>query len=633
MKNQKKLIAFMGGMIDEEKNSNFIREMEKECRKNGYLMLVFGFSETSFWNQDRNNCEIKLIEIAGHLDLKAIIMHLEFIKSDYLIESIMTLGRRKGIPIIAMEKKTPGCINISMKYKNGFADIVRHVIDVHGCRKINMMAGIEGDHFSEERVEAYRQVLKEYKIPFEEKRVGYGEFWDRPAREVTREFLSTGDVPEAIVCANDNMAIAVCDELNTLGYKVPDDVIVTGFDGVKRCLFKKPSISTVEPDYSSEARQLIELIKENEYRPYSNDSADVGFLLKLRDSCGCRRSGDTLADDDITELFNSYEDVNWGVTSINTLFTEATHLDSMTELSTIIKNIMWIWERDFQFVSVYTDLLRPEIEDIGNKEYTTFFSFRNNVSSEIGRSYDAHEFVPDFKEITDGSDLSVMIVKLLHSGNHIFGYIVEGTHNTTNRDVRRFEEFGMFLSTAINTVIANRNLARMHKEMEQISVMDYLTGIFNRRGFVNELGRLIDMPFNKSRYLTVFSIDMDGLKHINDFYGHAQGDFALQCVAGAIHHIVNRNGICARYGGDEFACALITDYPVDLSPDAFRSRMDNVLLARDDVLDKKYVITASVGSATALIDKKLDLEKLFTDADEMMYADKKLKSKRKIRST
>ena len=109
MSNSKKLIAFMGGMIDEEKNCTFIHEMEKECAENGYLMLVFGFSETTFWDQNQNNCEMKLIDLAGRLDLKAIIMHLEFIKSDYLVEAIMELGRKKSVPIIAMEREMPGC--------------------------------------------------------------------------------------------------------------------------------------------------------------------------------------------------------------------------------------------------------------------------------------------------------------------------------------------------------------------------------------------------------------------------------------------------------------------------------------------------------------------------------------------
>jgi diguanylate cyclase (GGDEF)-like protein len=623
MTNSKKLIALMGAMIDEEKNSNLIREMEKECRKNGYFMLVFGFSETSFWSQDRNNNEMKLIEIASHLDLKAIIVHLEFIKNAYLVEAIRELANKMQIPLIAMEKATPGCINISMRYVNGFADMVRHVIEVHGCRKINMMAGIKGDHFSDDRIEAYKLVLEEYGIPFEESRLGYGDFWDRPAREATRKFLESGDIPEAIVCANDNMAIAVCDELQKSGYRVPEDIIVTGFDGIKKCLFKSPAISTVEPDYTSEARKLIELIMNNEGRPDAEDAVYIDFLLKLRESCGCKRSRDVLSSTDIKELSDSYDDVNWAVTSINTLFYQASHLDSLCKLSSVIQDTMWLWERGFQFVGVDTELLRPEMSDLGNEKYTTFFGFKDGKRFGIGQSYNEDVLFPDFNDIIENCSFGSMVIKLIHAGERVFGYVVEGSDHTSNRDIKRCEELGMFLSTSINTVFTNRNLTMMHREIEKISVLDYLTGIFNRRGFFNELHRLIGLTANTGRYLTVYSIDMDGLKSINDIYGHAQGDFAISCMAEAIHHVVSRNGICARYGGDEFACAMITDEPVNLPPDTFRSRIDGYLKNRPYVSEKEYIITASIGSATCPIDESLDLEQLIKVADEAMYTDKK----------
>ncbi len=623
MTNSKKLIAFMGAMIDEEKNSNLIREMEKECRNNGYFMLVFGFSETTYFSQDSDNPEMKLIEMASKLDLKAIIVHLEFIKSAYLVEAIRDLAKKMQIPLIAMEKATPGCINISMRYVNGFADMVRHVIDVHGCRKINMMAGIKGDHFSDDRIEAYKLVLEENNIPFEESRLYYGDYWDRPARAAIRKMLESGDLPEAIVCANDNMAIAVCDELQKAGYSVPEDVIVTGFDGVKKCLYKSPAISTVEPDYTSEARKLIELIMKNEDRPDADDAVYIDFLLKLRDSCGCKRSEDILSSLDIKELSDSYDDVNWAVTSINQLFSEASHLDSLCKLSNFISEAMWLWQRHFQFVGIDTELLRPEMSDLGNEKYTTFFSYRDGECSCIGKSYNEDVLFPDFDSFIENCDLGSMVIKLIHAGNRVFGYVVEGSVHSSNRDIKRCEDLGMFLSTSINTVFTNRNLTMMHREIEKISVLDYLTGIFNRRGFFNELHRLIGLTANTGRYLTVYSIDMDGLKSINDIYGHAQGDFAISCMAEAIHHVVSRNGICARYGGDEFACAMITDEPVNLPPDTFRSRIDGYLANRPYVKEKEYVITASIGSATCPIDETLDLEQLIKIADEAMYTDKK----------
>ncbi|MBE5827607.1 MAG: GGDEF domain-containing protein [Butyrivibrio sp.] len=624
----RKLIAFMGGMIDEEKNCYFIHAMEEECRKNGYLMIVFGFSETTFSDQDRNNCEMKLIQMAGFLDLKAIIMHLEFIKNDYLIEAFRNLAREKGIPLIAMERTTEGCLNISMRYKNGFADMVRHVIEVHKCRKINMMAGLKGDHFSEDRIDSYRQVLKENDIPVEEKRIGYGDFWDRPARAATRQFLEDGDVPEAIVCANDNMAIAVSDELQRLGYKVPEDVIVTGFDGVRKCLFKMPSISTVEPDYKKEAVRVIEMIKANEEKPMAEGSEKVDFLLKLRESCGCNRSWDTLSSENIRNLSEYYDDVNWAVTSVNSLFSQAAVLENLTELSRSIEETLWLWKRDFQFAAVYSDLLRDEIEDLGPGKYTPFFCYRDGTASGIGQPYDEGVFLPDFKSLVENSNIYVMIVKLLHSGNRIFGYMVEGAENTNDRDVRRCEEFGMFISSAISIVAANKNLIKMHREIAEASLKDYLTGIFNRRGFFNELDRIITMAPSRGMYLTVFSIDMDGLKHINDDYGHSDGDFAIQCMAEAIRHVASRNGISARYGGDEFACAMITDKPIYLSSDTFRDRIACYLSRRKDVLEKEYEITASVGSAMALIEDDLDIEKLIKEADDAMYLDKRQKGSR-----
>ncbi len=631
MNSSKKMIAFMGGMIDEEKNCYFIKAMEEECRKNGYLMVVFGFSETTYVDQNRDNCEMKMIQIAEILDLKAIIMHLEYIKNEYLIEAFRSLAKKKNIPIIAMEHATEGCINISMRYKKGFSDMVRHVIDVHGCRKINMMAGIEGDHFSEERIEAYKEVLAENGIPIEEKRISYGQFWDRPAREATLKIIEQGDMPEAIVCANDNMAIAVCDELIKSGYRVPEDIIVTGFDGEMKCLFKQPSVSTVEPDYRGEARRVVELIEANENNPDANTSEELDFILKLRGSCGCNRTEDILSLVDVRNLSEYYDDVNWAVTNVYELFAQAASLETLSELSEIIQETLWLWRRGFQFVAVYSDLLREEKSDIGNERFTQYISYRDGLSEGIGVSFDGDVLVPDFEEIISSGDINVMIVKLLHSGDKIFGYLVEGAENTDDRAVRRCEEFGMFISTAINTVLVNRNLIRMRREIEQISLRDYLTGIFNRRGFYGELDHLIGLPVSKGRYLTVFSIDIDGLKTINDYYGHAEGDFAIQCMAEAIHHVVCRNGICARYGGDEFACAMITDQPIYLSPDTFRDRIAVYLAGRKGVKEKEYAITASVGSATASIDESLVIERLINEADNAMYEDKKLKSQRAVK--
>ncbi len=623
MAETRKLIAFMGGMLDEEKNSNFIHAVEQECLNNGYLMLAFGMAETTIFKQDRNNCDLKLVEIAGQLDLHAIIMQLEFIKNKYLVEAIRELGRKKNIPIIVMERHLPGSISIAMRYDDGFGDTVRHVIDVHGCRKIYMIAGPKGDYFSEERIKAFKKVLDEKGIPFDPKKIGYGDFWYKPAKAAVREFVESGDIPEAFVCANDAMAIAVCDEVERLGYRGPVDIIVTGFDGIRSGLFNNPSITTVEPDYASEAKKVIELIKDNECTPEIEVSYDVDFVLKRRKSCGCVKTGEMIPAEEITDLSTSYDDVNWAVRSINMLVSRAGMLDTMSDLATAIVDTLWLQEDGFEFVGVFSDLLRPEMENIGNCDFTTLFRYEDNIRSGIGESYDEKEFLRGIDRILQSVDIGILLVRLLYSGDKTFGYVVEGTKNIGNRDIRRCEEFSMFLSTAINAVLTNRDLTDMRREMEKISVLDYLTGIYNRRGFTIDLKKRVGMLPNRGKYLYAFSIDMDNLKYINDFFGHLQGDFAIQSMASAIQELAGNRGICARYGGDEFVCAMITEDDIELSPDFIRGRLRKILMSKPEVASKPYTITASIGVKRTIIDDSLNISKLISEADEMMYSDKK----------
>jgi DNA-binding LacI/PurR family transcriptional regulator len=97
------------------------------------------------------------------------------------------------------------------------------------------MGGFRDNVFSEERKQIFRKVIEEYGIAFdEEKMCSYGDFWAMPARKATEEIIASGDIPDAIICANDYMAINVCDVMKNHGYSVPEDVIITGLTGMTK---------------------------------------------------------------------------------------------------------------------------------------------------------------------------------------------------------------------------------------------------------------------------------------------------------------------------------------------------------------------------------------------------------------
>ena len=120
---------------------------------------------------------------------------------------------------------------ICHNYNSGFEQMVRHVIEEHGVRRVNMLAGFEGNELSDARLQVFKKVLQENGIPVEEERIGYGQFWDTPAQQEMERFLQSElPMPEAIICANDAMALVACNVLEKAGYRVPEDVIVTKGD-------------------------------------------------------------------------------------------------------------------------------------------------------------------------------------------------------------------------------------------------------------------------------------------------------------------------------------------------------------------------------------------------------------------
>ena len=123
--------------------------------------------------------------------------------------------------------------------------------------------------------------------------VGYGEFWDKPAIEELNKLIEIRKrPPQAIICANDCMAIAVCTRLKELGYSVPEDVIVTGYDGIEEGRYFIPNITTIRENVEGEASSLVELVKEILEGKVSKKTIKVPYKVIYNESCGCESEED-----------------------------------------------------------------------------------------------------------------------------------------------------------------------------------------------------------------------------------------------------------------------------------------------------------------------------------------------------
>lgn len=169
---------------------------------------------------------------------------------------------------------------------------------------------------------------------------------------------------------------------------------------------------------------------------------------------------------------------------------------------------------------------------------------------------------------------------------------------------------------------AQRRIERQEariRELENLSMTDELTGLFNRRGFDMHLGRALAQARRDDRHGAVMMIDLDRFKQINDTHGHAAGDGFLRAVAGVLLADVRECDVVARLGGDEFV-VLMTDLGRTNSGARARALTDRLNHHVVDWNGTLLPISASVGfvdygrddTATAVLER----------ADKLMYLQK-----------
>jgi diguanylate cyclase (GGDEF)-like protein len=175
-----------------------------------------------------------------------------------------------------------------------------------------------------------------------------------------------------------------------------------------------------------------------------------------------------------------------------------------------------------------------------------------------------------------------------------------------------------FERTVLHGIERHRVKITLHNQ----SLMDDLTGLHNRRGFFKLAEHQRKVALRNGQSMILLYIDLDGLKWINDRFGHSVGDEALQLTGNIIKKTFRSSDIMARIGGDEFVVlALQTeDSPTQILLHRFMKNIEDC-----NGNHRKYEISLSVGSARWSPIRSCSIESLLDQADEAMYLHKKAK--------
>jgi len=167
----------------------------------------------------------------------------------------------------------------------------------------------------------------------------------------------------------------------------------------------------------------------------------------------------------------------------------------------------------------------------------------------------------------------------------------------------------------------------LQAELGSLALSDELTGVYNRRGFLALAERQLKLGRRSGRAILVFFADVDGLKQINDKFGHKEGDLALVHAAQVLEKTFRDSDIVARFGGDEFAVLALE--VSGHSESTIRARLEQNLHELN-AQQSRYTLSISLGAMR--FDPRspkspASIEQLMIQADEAMYQEKRLRSK------
>ena len=615
---KRKTVAICVSGYNWECEVKVVRGILNRCEANNISVLIF--SSVLLKGDYPKGIEITRNLVMGESEIYNLINYKQidglflFGGTMYRKESVSEIARRcdeNNIPFVNILNPTETYAhNVIIDETHAMELVVEHLITEHGLKRLDFIGGYPGNKESEDRLAAYKKVLKRHGIPIEERRITYGHFW-KYSIECAKQLLKI-DLPDAFVCANDTMAIMVCDYLKNQGYSVPSDVVVTGFDGTTDSDVYNPSITTVQADFVVTGEKAFELL-------YSvmngvNDVKDIVIYpeLMIKESCGCS----------LTKIRNfNYIDSKYIERAVSETFhknlikTDVYFSDSESadELFTHLLSEAKFFNFDNLYFCINADFENKnathfieEDPDYGIPE--TLISFSLNQKDKLEKIiFKSQDLCPFEYQKTKG--MSVISFSPLYYKRNYIGYVI---YTPAQGEFFR-DYFPLWLMNASNVI----GSFYVKQELEHIGFQDYMTGLYNRRGMSRIFASYKKKIENGEGYISMVCADIDGLKQINDDFGHEEGDIAIIQAARTLQKEFGEGTPCIRTGGDEFCVLILSEKkpPVD-------RLIKNVEKTLDEFNAKSglpYKVMCSCSHCTVKFSEFRDFDTLRKTADVELY--------------
>jgi diguanylate cyclase (GGDEF)-like protein len=594
-------------------SASIIRSIDAYAKEKGHRVDVFG------------NCSIPTknpLQVIGYKSILSLPPLHEYDGIILCADTIDQAGLSKELieelltdpdvpPIVCIRAEINGFFNVVPDNRAIMHEVAKYVIAKCKTGDIGFVTGRDNLVDSAERRAGFEDAMHEAGYEVTEDKIFHGNYWINQGPETAEFFIKEdGTLPEAIICSNDYEAVALIDELIQRGYSVPGDTMISGIDNIAEAADHIPSLTTIEISEETLADAAMDLLEKIYAKENTDLYVNVPGTIVVRES-----TGDSDAGRDVYQVLrdlklnkaNSIESMREYVL-LSSDFEDCLTRESLVKAT--LKNLKKVSSVKECYLCRYceNDKLMSGYLDSEGKINDEAVSFSKDLLLPEG-------FLTDVK--------GTVIFLPIANKNVVYGYSVLLVDTAEPEFINEKIEF-IFMQ--VGQVINKLDLYQKYfgiADIMDLYTKDSLTGLLNRRGFEKKITELFDKQGNKLYDLAVVSIDMDGLKYINDTFGHSSGDESIKQISKCIYNALNPKEFVARMGGDEFAAILILS-DIGRIGQFIRSVRNNI---KDANAKGKYPYELSASIGTCELNSWNELVECMGNADKAMYLEKKAKKK------
>ena len=400
---------------------------------------------------------------------------------DYIRSKILEFG----IPAVSLEYELEGIPCLGTDTYSGVYELTDHIIKEHNVKKIVYVSGPADNQENLSRMQAVNDALSHIGQALVPEEIIYANWSYYEAMTALQEWLKANPLPDAFVCANDEMALGVCTALDNLNIRIPEQVIVTGCDCNALSQKIYPILSTVARDWDKLGYDAMDCVLRQIEGEQITGTTIYNSSPVLGESCGCKVNNERIVNrrrSIIGQHKQQKENTiyEWHLRSVDDM------LARMTGIREAKDHLGWQfgyshnYESDNLMICMVDTFMENDLHEDFTPAMEEFLHLENGQPKPC-ISFPTKQLVPDFHLPEDVSNSFVFMP--LHITNNVLGYVV-----FINRPDIIFRSDDMYMWTRhisqdMERVRQNVRMKELNKMLTEVSMTDALTGLKNRAGY------------------------------------------------------------------------------------------------------------------------------------------------------